>query len=446
MTTAVKKNLLFIQLNEINFDLVRLYLKANPKDFPNLNKLLMLRQVETSSEAEYSKLEPWIQWVSVHTGLDYHQHKVFRLGDIENSDVNQLFEILESNDVKVGAICPMNAKNRLKSPAFFLPDPWTKTKTDGSFWSRILTSSISQAVNDNTNEKLSLKSLAGLLIGLIRFARVKNYFLYLKLALTSRKAPWRKALFLDLFLHDLYCSRVDSTSPGFSSLFLNAGAHIQHHYIFSASPIKVNSKNRNPSWYIKDYLDPIEEMIKIYDHMIGQWFQMKGNEVIISTGLSQKPYDRLKYYYRLKDHTKFLSYLKINYKSISPRMTRDFLIEFENKNDLEHAKSQLESLIVLKDNVRLFNEIEERPKSLFVTLTYPNEIVQGTFVSSTLFNLDIFNFVNFVAIKNGMHDEKGYAFFSPGIQAAIPLKKAHVKELFNTILAFFDVKYKLSQN
>ena len=33
---------------------------------------------------EISKLEPWIQWVSIHTGLDAHNHKIFRLGEINN--------------------------------------------------------------------------------------------------------------------------------------------------------------------------------------------------------------------------------------------------------------------------------------------------------------------------------------------------------------------------
>ena len=30
----------------------------------------------------------------------------------------------------------MNVKNKLKNPAFFIPDPWTNTKPDNNFWSK----------------------------------------------------------------------------------------------------------------------------------------------------------------------------------------------------------------------------------------------------------------------------------------------------------------------
>ena len=57
------KNLLFIQLNEINFDLALPYRKAK---FRRVKKLLKLNKTITSSEEKYELLEPWIQWHSIH--------------------------------------------------------------------------------------------------------------------------------------------------------------------------------------------------------------------------------------------------------------------------------------------------------------------------------------------------------------------------------------------
>ena len=51
--------------------------------------------------------------------------------------------------------CPMNTKNNLKNPAYFIPDPWTKTKSDNSFLSKIITSSVSDIVNENANQKFN---------------------------------------------------------------------------------------------------------------------------------------------------------------------------------------------------------------------------------------------------------------------------------------------------
>jgi len=44
----------------------------------------------TLSEEVYEHIEPWIQWVSVHTGKSYAEHKVFRLGDAPGSGLEQI--------------------------------------------------------------------------------------------------------------------------------------------------------------------------------------------------------------------------------------------------------------------------------------------------------------------------------------------------------------------
>ena len=73
------------------------------------------------------EVEPWIQWVSAHTGLTLAEHGIFRLGDIVSHELPQIWEQLEESGLRVGAISPMNAKHRLHKPAFFVPDPWTQT-------------------------------------------------------------------------------------------------------------------------------------------------------------------------------------------------------------------------------------------------------------------------------------------------------------------------------
>ena len=78
--------LLFIQLNEINFDLVEKYTSNKKKlQFNNLRLIKKFyKNFFTFAEDEYKNLEPWIQWASVHLGKNYNQHGIFRLGDIVN--------------------------------------------------------------------------------------------------------------------------------------------------------------------------------------------------------------------------------------------------------------------------------------------------------------------------------------------------------------------------
>ena len=61
------KRLIFLQLNELNFNLIEKYCKKY--DLKNFSKLLLCKRARTTSENTYEKLEPWIQWTSVYTGL-----------------------------------------------------------------------------------------------------------------------------------------------------------------------------------------------------------------------------------------------------------------------------------------------------------------------------------------------------------------------------------------
>ena len=155
------KNLLFIELNEINFDIVKSYINKG-HNLINLKKIILMQGIITTSESKYEEIEPWIQWPSVHTGLSFEDHKIFRLGDFVNSDKEQFFEKIEAAGYKVGAISPMNASNKLINPCYFIPDPWTQTETDGSFFSNGISKAVSQAVNDNSSSKFTLSTIFNL--------------------------------------------------------------------------------------------------------------------------------------------------------------------------------------------------------------------------------------------------------------------------------------------
>ena len=432
------KRLVLLELNEINFDLVNQYLSKYPGRFPGLEKLVAGNGIHTSSEEVYEELEPWIQWASVHTGKSYVEHKIFRLGDIAGSKVPQIFEQLEMAGVSVGGISPMNAENRLKKAAYFIPDPWTKTPTDDSWWSLRLGSAVAQAVNDNAQSKITKKSALSILLGLFRFAKFKHYLLYFKLAGKSVGASWRKALVLDLFLHDLHTSLFKSKQPQFSTLFLNAGAHIQHHYFHNSPFISVDSKFKNPDWYISPKLDPFSEMLEVYDRIIEEYLADDEYELIVATGLSQLPYDRVKYNYRLKDHFDFMRKIGINFLDIHPRMTRDFLVTFASLEDAAKAQNILSELRISGKIEPLFGEIENRGKELFVALTYPDEILGVDVLKSELASLKMLQEVAFVAIKNGMHQSKGFAFFTPRIAKLAPEDGSHVKGLYATVRKYFN--------
>ena len=411
-------------------------------ELPNFRQVFRLKKVVTTSEKRFECLEPWIQWPSVHTGQSFSEHQIFRLGDSALSCPQQIFELLEDNGLTVGAVSPMNAVNRLRKPCYFIPDPWTNTPSDGSVFGQMLTSALRQAVNDNSKETITLKSKFYLAVCFVFLVRPTAFLPLIKKALKSRGLPWRKALFLDRFLHEIHLTLLRKHQPDFSVIFLNAGAHIQHHYLLN-SKARSAVNGRNPEWYVPNDSDPFGEMLQEYDEILGALLAQAEGDVLIATGLTQQPVKKSVFYYRLVDHEKFLSRLEVRHIRVLPRMTRDFLVCCKTPRDAKEVQSKLEG-IVTRDGIQIFGEIDNRGSDLFVTLSYDDEITSETEVSIGNEWTPIYDDVVFVAIKNGEHEGRGFAFFTDGIPS-IPKEKAHVAELFTSIREFFEVSEPASE-
>jgi hypothetical protein len=428
-------SLIVLQLNEVNFDLVARYIDQHT--LPGFRALLKdFNRVETYAEKRYEELEPWIQWVSAHSGLPYDEHRIFRLGDAVNSQVRQIFELMEQQGLKVGAISPMNARNELTQPAYFIPDPWTATPSDSSGFSRRLTAMLQQTVNENAQGRVGLRSLVTIGEATLRSFDMTGTALLMKLILQAKGRQWIKALVLDQLIHLVHLHLLRKTSPDVSFVFLNAGAHIQHHYLFNSPHAGTTAKN--PAWYAPPGVDPVLDMLKVYDRILLDYQTMsakRGTQLIVATGLTQVAYDRVKFYYRLRHHAQFLTHLGVAAKQVLPRMTRDFEALFDDEAKARDAAALLSGVRMVRDGLPLFGDIEDRGASLFVTLTYPHEILPNDTVvyAGGTFG-PVLPHVAFVAVKNGMHSSKGFVFCSPSIQARLPAEAVHVSALFGLTL------------
>ena len=422
-----------IELNEINFDLVNRYLEQGLV-LRNFQKLLLSEKFCTVSEAEHIEVEPWIQWPSVHTGLKYEEHDIFRLGDVVSTTHKQIFEKVEALGYKVGVLSAMNARNDLAGGGYFIPDPWTVTKTSKQWYVQWIANSLRQAVNDNSEEKLSVKTVLGLSLSLLYLLPISR-LIYLSTKLPwALSKKWRKALFLDMLLCELFFALNKKEKVEFGTVFFNAGAHIQHHYLISSSIVN-NSNIGNPDWYVEPGFDPLREALLVYDQILKRFYD-EGYEFILATGLSQDPVKQPVFYYRLKSHDTFLKLLGIEFLAVFPRMTRDFLIKFDNNAHRDTAAQKLREIKL--GNCRVFDQIEYREKELFVVSDYPHEIVPSSIVDlGDGRKVDLYDEFVFVALKNGEHNPKGYVFFSDGIQNPVSGSGVHVCELHNIIYQSF---------
>ena len=365
-------------------------------------------------------------WVTAHTGLSYAEHRVFRLGDIADRDLPQIWEQLEEQGMTVGAVSPMNARNRTRAAAFFVPDPWTPTHVTGSGMLRRLHRAVCDAVNANAESKLTAGTFALLLAGLATYARPINYTNYVRLIAQSLHKRWLRALLLDVLLGDVFIKLTARSQPDFASLFVNAGAHIQHHYMFCSSAYE--GEARNPDWYVRQGADPVLDVYEAYDRLMGRLRRALPNyRLLIATGLRQVPHRGTTFYWRLRSHDQFLRKIGLTFISVEPRMSRDFVIHFNSEQDGRDAEQLLKSVNAV-DGAAIF-EVDNRGHSLFVMLTYPHDIGRDFAIEVDGKRHEAFERdVVFVAIKNGEHDGLGYVL-DTGARPQIEGESYPLKEL-----------------
>tara|TARA_B100001093_G_C26855155_1_gene1027054 strand:+ start:3891 stop:5183 length:1293 start_codon:yes stop_codon:yes gene_type:complete len=427
------KSLILLELNEVSLKYVERYIQQGKlKNFKKLIKEFGIS--ETHSEKKYENLEPWIQWVTVHTGKSFYEHNIFRLGD-RNKNLNNIWDELDKNNINSCLISPMNVFNPNLENSIFIPDPWVNTHSSKGFFIKALHKSISSMVNDNAKQKFKIKDLILFTAAIVRFTDIRKYGKLFYLFFTSFDKPWRKAIFLDLILSNVFLSVYDKKKYLFGSIFLNAAAHIQHHYFYSSDVYDGNQ--RNPSWYCSKKHDPLFEIYKLYDEILEDFFKKyKESRIILATGLSQEPTQKSKFYWRLKNHQKFLREIGITFQKVEPRMSRDFLVSFDDELTCSNAEKIFISLELKNSN---FFEVDNRGKSLFVTLTYHQNISKD----DVLTNIDkkliypIFKNVSLVALKNGHHNQTGY-YLDNNNKNTETVSSFELKNIFKNIISHFD--------
>ncbi len=394
-----------IELNELNVDWIKHYISNG--ELKNFKKLFDDYQIiETTSESRYEELEPWIQWPSFYSGKSFAEHKCFHIGDFYMNKPRTIYDDFQEKGKSVLAISPMNCFFDEKSNSFFLPDPWEEFESKNKGFISKVYKSIAKKVNTNAAGSVNIRDYLLIFFGIIAYARPKNYFSYLSLASKSLKHKWCQAIFLDLLLSDIFIAEYKKTNYAYASIFLNAGAHIQHHHLYDSDCY--SGANRNPSSYSsasKSVIDPILEVLKQYDCIIKDIIDLDNN-FLISTGLQQIENKNPYFQYRFNDFDKFLSIAGLEIDEITPRMSRDFTIVC---NDASYDKNiKILDSFKIKDQKLFSLDCNDKEQTIFAKIAWNGEINSFNEIYFKDEILDFTNLVSLVSIENAIHCSKGW--------------------------------------
>ena len=110
-------------------------------------------------------------------------------------------------------------------------------------------------------------------------------------------------------------------------------------------------------------------------------------------------------------------------------------MKFNNENDAKNGQKLLNSFYASCDDIKIF-EVDNRGKSLFVELVYPNDINESDTIYSKESNLKLEKFksyIAFVAIKNGEHNGTGYVTSNFNLNLANEIKLTELKSIIKNV-------------
>ena len=346
----MNKKLLLVELNEFNFD----FIKKGIKNYncPNIKKLFGKKNIKTytNDAIQDYNLDPWVQWVSIHTGKTSTKHKIYRHGETLNKDTDQIWDKLSKRNIYCSIWNPMNGVYRKnKNIKIFFPDPWSfkenpKPKRLLSFLK--LPRYYSMNYTDVNYAKI-IKYFFEFLTPLI-FS--KSFFNLLKLMPSILPILLKHGLknYILFFLIDLinllvFKNEIKKNFTSFNLIFINSLAHFQH-----------NNWDKKEIEYI--YFFFVEKIAKIINQI-----SKDHNDIIVCNGFSQEKI-KPEYIVRNTNPLEFIKSLEIKCKTVKPNMTTGGTIYFNNKYEKNDAKKKLNRVSFFGIH---FINIEEKKNYIF---------------------------------------------------------------------------------
>src|SRR5262245_7968748 len=114
--------LVMIEFNELTPSLMFKFMGEG--HLPNFRRFHDESEVYlTDAEEEGEDLNPWVQWVTIHSGLPAEQHGIKRLSEGHLLNVKAVWDLLSDAGYRVWVCGSMNARYDKPLHGYLLPDP-----------------------------------------------------------------------------------------------------------------------------------------------------------------------------------------------------------------------------------------------------------------------------------------------------------------------------------
>ena len=398
--------MLVIELNE--FDPI--YLKKNAKKFnlKNIQYFLKLDHSETITDEkiDHQGLDPWVQWVSIHSGKPLKEHNIKRLGDTKKQNSDQIWNSVSKIFGKnCGVWGVMNAPCGNKSGiSFFVPDPWSFEEQAHPYkFEKFLALPRYFAKNylaPNIFHTVSnfFKSFNFVLINFDFWIIFKISKAFLMGSLITGINTHSLTTLLDYISCLYFIKFKNKYSTDFSIIFLNHIAHLQHNF-----------------WDVKSKIS--RQMIFgliICDKILGELRQniSSSQPIILINGLKQENIAKKGIFeYRQIDPKVFFRKICPLKCKVEQNMTNDGTLLFSNSKDANKSEFILNNVRLKISKRKLFYIERLKEDKIFYRLDISNKVSNKEKIIIFDEVLNLFDYIELLTESTGAHVPYGDIFF-----------------------------------
>jgi len=447
---ATGASVILLEFNELTPSLMSRFMREGK--LPNFHRLWSQANVYTTDAEETPPaLNPWIQWVTVHSGLSFTDHGIFHLGDGHKLRQKCIWDLVSDAKLRVWVCGSMNVKYDSTLNGALLPDPWTSEPQPYPAELAPYAKFVQKQVQEHTNHDTPISrsdylkffhfmATHGLSVSTIR--EITQQLLRERMGNSS----WKRTVILDKLQWDLFRWYYRSLKPHFSTFFLNSTAHFQHKYWRNMEPehFKIRPTTNEQNAYEAAILFGYQEM----DKLVGGFLELANGDttIILCTALSQQPCllyedEGGKCFYRPKNFADLFSFSGIDSRhTVAPVMSEQFQIHFDDAQTAQKAESLL---LALRVNGRPVMLAERNGASIFsgchIYYDVPRDAVLTiNGADRSIRFLDMFYQAD--STKSGMHHPDGLLWISdPNRNQSVHQEKVSLRSVAPTILKILGV-------
>jgi hypothetical protein len=445
------RSVVLVEFNELSPPLMERFIAGG--HLPNFRRFRDESQVYvTAAEERYPYLDPWIQWASVHSGLNFDKHGIERLNEAHKLKHPYVWDLLSEASFRVWVCGSMSVRYDAGLNGAVLPDPWTTEVKPRPTSLEPFFKFVQQNVLEYSNDKLPLSpgDYARFVAFMMTHGLSRETAWSIARQLTSERVTkagrWKRATLLDKLQFDVFRWYFQNERPRFSTFFSNSTAHFQHLYWRNMDPEVFQSKPTEAEQ--KEYKDAILYGYREMDALLGRFMELAGGSatLVFTTAISQQPclsFEDVggKHYYRPRDFGRFIAWFALPPGTThAPVMAHQFFLELPTEEDAKVAQKRIASVRILGQQGIA---AERQGRRVMVGCRIWSDVPDDTIVAveetkaTTRFS-ELFYLVD--GVKSGMHHPDGLLWVRrPDRSHRVHEDKVALARIAPTVLDMFSL-------